>query len=315
MVEGAGREAAAPAGRVEPVTAKLRSGGGNSDAATLAHERVAARGRSPSAWLYVLHGIFGAGRNWGSVARALVERRVDWGAVLVDLRGHGGSAGLPAPHTVAEAAADLARLVAGGWRAEGREGPEGSDEPEGPHAVLGHSFGGKVALAYAAAARPAPTQTWLIDSTPAPREPAGSAWRMLAALEELTGPFASRGAAVEALITRGFGEGVARWMSSNLERGEDGLAWAIDPAVMRALLEDFFPLDLWGVLEAPPADGTVEVVAATESDVLRPEDLARIEDLAAGARVRLHRVEGGHWLNADNPDALVDLLAGALPEA
>ena len=307
--------AAEEPGRAVPMTAKLRPGGGNSDARPLAHDRVAARGASPSAWLYVLHGIFGAGRNWGSVARGLVERRPDWGAVLVDLRGHGGSTGLPGPHTVAAAAADLARLAGGGRGAGGGEGPEGSEEPDGPHAVLGHSFGGKVALAYAAVARPAPAQTWIIDSTPAPREPAGSAWRMLAALEELTGPFDSRGDAVEALGARGFGEGVARWMSSNLERGEGGLAWGIDAAVMRALLEDFFPLDLWGVLEAPPGDGAVEVVAATESDVLRPEDLARIEGLAAGRRVRLHRVEGGHWLNADNPDALVDLLAGALPEA
>ncbi|HSM35677.1 MAG TPA: hypothetical protein VK837_04695, partial [Longimicrobiales bacterium] len=54
----------------------------------LAHERVVADGATPGAWLYVLHGIYGAGRNWGSVARALVERRPDWGAVLVDLRGH-----------------------------------------------------------------------------------------------------------------------------------------------------------------------------------------------------------------------------------
>lgn len=269
-----------------------------------AHERVAAEGSRPPAWLYVLHGIYGAGRNWGSVARALVERRPDWGAVLVDLRGHGGSAGFEAPHTVAAAASDLARLAASSRQ-------DGSD---GPHAVLGHSFGGKVALAYAALAVPAPAQTWLIDSTPAPREPQGSAWRMLDALDAMPGPFSSRAQAVDGLVEWGFGPGVAQWMSSNLERGPEGLTWRIDPELMRELLEDFFPLDLWAVLEAPPEGSSVHLVAATESDVLRPVDVARIRALGEGAgRVHLHAVEGGHWLNADNPDAVVDLLAAELP--
>jgi hypothetical protein len=55
-------------------------------------------------------------------------------------------------------------------------------------------------------------------------------------------------------------------------------------------------------------------VAATDSSVLRPRDVERIRSLGADSgRVRLHAVEGGHWLNADNPDAVVDLLAGELP--
>ncbi|HSM37220.1 MAG TPA: alpha/beta hydrolase [Longimicrobiales bacterium] len=275
-------------------------GSGAAAAERLAHERVVADGATPGAWLYVLHGIYGAGRNWGSVARALVERRPDWGAVLVDLRGHGASPPMGPPHTVRAAAADLAELV--------RETlPEDAD-----HAVLGHSFGGKVALAYAQRASRAPAQTWLIDSTPAPREPGGSAWVMLDALEGLPGPFAARAEAVEGLVGRGFAEGVARWMSSNLRRDDDGLRWGIDAAVMRALLEDFFSLDLWPALEEP-ASGPVEVVAATESDVLRPVDLGRIAAIADGGDVRLHRVRGGHWLNADNPGAVVDLLAAGLP--
>src|SRR4051812_24710793 len=59
----------------------------------LAHTRVAAPGRTPERWLLVLHGIYGAGRNWGSIARRLVEARPEWGAVLVDLRMHGQSRG------------------------------------------------------------------------------------------------------------------------------------------------------------------------------------------------------------------------------
>ncbi|MEN8376110.1 MAG: alpha/beta hydrolase [Gemmatimonadota bacterium] len=277
-------------------------------APTLSHERIRADGARPSAWLYLLHGIFGAGRNWGSIARGLVARRPDWGAVLVDLRGHGGSTGFGPPHTVRAAAADLAALVGPGDAADSAK--------VAAHAVLGHSFGGKVALAYAESVPAALVQTWLIDSTPAARPPEGSAWRMLAALEDLRGPFTSRRDAVQALVEWGFAAGVAQWMSSNLGRGSSGLTWRVEPGTMRALLEDFFGLDLWPVLEAPPPAPPVQVVRATESDVLPAADARRVRELGERwGRVRLHEVAGGHWLNADNPRAIVDLLARELPPA
>ena len=33
----------------------------------------------------------------------------------------------------------------------------------------------------------------------------------------------------------------------------------------------------------------------------------------ASGRVFLHRVPGGHWINTDNPDAVVQLLTDTLP--
>src|SRR5438045_3613951 len=41
-----------------------------------------------------LHGIFGTGGNWRTIARRWVALRPTWGAVLVDLRMHGRSQGL-----------------------------------------------------------------------------------------------------------------------------------------------------------------------------------------------------------------------------
>lgn len=288
----------------------------------LAHERVTA-GPTPRGWLFAMHGIYGAGRNWASIGRALVEIRQDWGVVLVDLRGHGESHGFQPPHTIASAAGDVAALV--DHIAAGAAGPGAADAAQAGatrgdagarRALLGHSFGGKVALAAASLIRPEPSQVWLIDSTPAVRDPEGAAWEMLGALEALPGPFASRAEAVDAFASRGFALPVAQWMSSNLERGDEGLTWRIDPETMRALLEDFFRTDLWPALERPPEGATVHVVAATRSGVLRAEDRERVEALERQrAGVRLHRVEGGHWLNADNPDALVALLAEALPTA
>ena len=96
--------------------------------------------------------------------------------------------------------------------------------------------------------------------------------------------------------------------------GEDGRwGWRIDPSDMEALLRDFFKTDAWDVVERPPDALEVHVIKAEESSILDEGACRRVE--AAGratGRVWLHRVPGGHWLNQDNPDALVELLSETL---
>jgi pimeloyl-ACP methyl ester carboxylesterase len=267
----------------------------------LHHDRLTGDGARPDRWLLVLHGIYGAGRNWASVARRFVRERPEWGAVPVDLPGHGASLPFEPPHTLEASAAELAELVAA--------------EALPAAAILGHSFGGKVALVYARRAPAALERVYVIDSTPDAREPGGSAWDMLAVLRAHPGPFASREAAAEAVAAEGFAPPVAQWMSTNVERGDDAAyRWRLDADVMEALLRDFFRVDAWDVIESPPAGCDIHVVKASESSVLDEEACSRIEAAAArGAAVRLHRVEGGHWLNADNPDALQRILLETMP--
>ena len=76
---------------------------------TLHHEIVEARGAGASRRMFLLHGIYGAGRNWGSVARRLVRARPGWAVSLVDLRSQGRSPRL-SPHTMHACASDLLRL-------------------------------------------------------------------------------------------------------------------------------------------------------------------------------------------------------------
>lgn len=273
-------------------------------ASLLAHTLVVPDRDSPRHTLVLLHGIYGKGRNWAAIARALIAARPDWAAALVDLRLHGASPAFTPPHTVAACAADVAALIDGG---------EAWPAPAG--AVVGHSFGGKVALSLLADTRaPQPGQVWVMDSTPAPGEPEGTAWRMLDLVRGLPQHVATRAEAVDGLVGGGIGPDVAAWMASNLRRDGDGLAWALDWDAMEALLRDFFVRDLWPIVEAPPPGIDLHFVKATQSSRLSEEACARIE--AAGratGRVHLHRVEGGHWIHADNPAAITSLLAGALP--
>ncbi len=266
----------------------------------LSHSRTTAPGREPERWLLVLHGIYGRGRNWGSIARQVVEARPEWGALLVDLRLHGDSQGFSPPHTLAASAADVDRLV------------EHLDFHAA--AVLGHSFGGKVALMYAEHHAEDLRQVWVMDSTPAVREPSGSAWRMLEAVRSLPEEFGSRQEAVAGLERQGYATGVAQWMAMNLEAHDGRYRWRLDLEGVEEMLRDFFRTDLWGVVENPPEGVEVHFVKATESDTLDEEAAVKVESAGrANGRVFLHRVEGGHWLNADNPEAVIKLLQEKLP--
>jgi esterase len=257
---------------------------------------------APERWLYVLHGIYGAGRNWASVARRIVRRRPDWGALLVDLRQHGSSQGFAPPHTVAAAAADLDDLAtSSGIR---------------PGAVLGHSFGGKVALLFAGGDSSAAAglgQVWVIDSTPEAREPEGSAWTMLNLLRSMPDHYASRTDLVDTLVRHGIARAVAQWMASNLEATGGVYRWRFDLHAMEELLRSFFGTDAWSVVESPRAGLDVHLVKAEESGVLSGAALQRCERAAEQAHTHLHRVTGGHWVNADNPEAIERLLVQKLP--
>lgn len=258
-------------------------------------DRITAPDAAPHPWLVVLPGIYGQGRNWGSVARRFVRERPAWGAMLVDLRQHGASQGFPPPHTVSAAAEDVVEAI----REAGVEAG----------AILGHSFGGKVALLAARAGVPGLRQAWIVDSTPGTREPDGSAWAMLDVLRRNAGPFGARDEAVQALQEEGLALPLARWMATNLEEAEGSYRWLIDPGDMEALLRSFFAEDAWDVLEAPPEGVAVHVVKAEDSSVLDEAACERVKRAGRRhGRVHLHRVAGGHWVNADNPDALHELL-------
>src|SRR2546430_12202490 len=133
----------------------------------LSHTLVASNAHAPPRWLVILHGAFGAGRNWGTIARRLAQIRLEWGVVLADLRMHGASQGFPPPHTLEAAAADVDVL--------GRSLRVPFD------AALGHSLGGKIALLYAARHAAALRQVWLVGATAEARPPRRRAWRMLPA--------------------------------------------------------------------------------------------------------------------------------------
>jgi esterase len=239
------------------------------------HTRIATA-ENPEAWLYLLHGIYGSGRNWASLARQLVAERPEWGVILVDLRLHGGSAGFSPPHTLRACVDDLLRL----------------------EADLGRH----------------PRRAWVVDSTLRTGEPSGTAWDVIGIVRSLPTRFASRDEVVDAMVEHGYERGVGQWLAMNLERASDGFVWKLDWDGVEEMLRDYFRADVWAVVDEPPDDVELHFIRATESTSIDAESRARIR-LAAErtGRVSLYEVAGGHWLNVENPDGVLRLLTRFLP--
>ncbi len=275
--------------------------------AGLAHELVRAEGSSPDAWVMILHGILGMGQNFRSFARKLVQRAPTFGLCLVDLPQHGGSRRLPPPHTLDAAVDALGELHA---------------RLPGPlHALVGHSFGGKVALSFLAAdVAPELREVVVLDSNPGPREGGRGSESTLAVLRKLRAlppTFESRADFVARLRASGETDSIAQWLAMNLVREGDVLRFGLDLDAIDALLDDYFARDSWATFEHPPREVGITAVVGGRSEVFQEADRTRLaRAAAANPRVHLHVIPAaGHWVHVEAQDETLDQVAEALARA
>ena len=264
----------------------------------LAHTLVNADSRPPTKAMIFLHGILGTRANWRTIARRFTGQRDDWAAVLIDLREHGESLDRLPPHTVRAAAEDLVEL---------------EHEIDLPvRGVLGHSFGGKVALQWLSQHRDI-EEAWIIDSSPsrsAPSSDPDATTSVLDTLERVPRTFASRAEFVDAIVAEGQPAPIAQWLAKNLQREESGVRFGPELPAIRELIADYRKTDSWSIVEDWHGDGDLRFVVGGRSNALGASDRARLATLATeNSHVFMHVIEeAGHWVHIDSPDAIVALL-------
>ncbi len=267
---------------------------------------VTAKDAAPERWMLFLHGIFGSGGNFRSVAKALCDARPSWGVALVDLRGHGLSLHAPPPNTIVAAAKDVLAIE--------------TKVPGAVRAIAGHSFGGKVALSYLDLKAEEPLEhAFILDSTPSAKQTTPSAEdsiRILNLLEAMPRIFPTRSDFVERVVAEGHTGRIADWLAMNVRREGEAFQLRNDLSVIRALLTDYFMTDAWGTIEARRGAKQIHVVVGGRSTLVSSADRARLGALARSVRgVHLHVLEdAGHWLHADDPEGVVALLSASLDE-
>lgn len=241
--------------------------------------------------LALLHGLFGAASNWGAIQKRLAaSARV----IAMDLRNH-GSSGHAAVMDYPSMAADVAETL----EASGAV----------PAAVLGHSMGGKVAMALALLRPEAVERLVVADIAPVtyPPELRGH----VAAMQAIPlRPDLTRREADAALARTVPEAGIRAFLLQNLRFGEGSPAWRL----ALGEIADAMPV-VEGFPDLPGRyDGPVLVLAGERSGYVRPEHHPRLRALFP--RAEFATVPGsGHWVHVENPQGFLALVEAFLRRA
>lgn len=240
--------------------------------------------------LILLHGLFGAGQNWGAIRKALAPR---FRVLTPDLRNHGAS-----PRAAAMSYDAMAQDIADTLDAAGIARA----------AVLGHSMGGKAAMAFALAHPDRVERLVVADIAPVRYPPALRGF--VAALQAIPlRPGLTRreaDAALAASIPEG---GIRAFLLQSLRFETDPPEWRLGLAEIAAAMPE--------IEDAPPTGGRryggpVLVLGGERSRYILPEHHAVFRALFPQARFAT--VPGaGHWVHAENPQgflAAVDAFLG-----
>ena len=243
----------------------------------------------------VLHGIFGAGNNWRSFIQKWHRLRSDLCFVLIDLRNHGGSPHFDSDNTLMQCAVEVLEL---------------QSEVGDFSAIVGHSFGGKVALQCAAVPIFSDIeQIWALDSFPGALntddQDQNEVRTVLSWLNAVPLPVKKRSEVKYFLMEQGASEMISQWMTTNLSRTPEGFVWRFNLDGIAEMLNDYFVQDLWHVLEFPNSQTSTHLVRALRSDRWDAEAIETLEELGEG---QYHTLDAGHWLHVDNPAGLLKML-------
>jgi pimeloyl-ACP methyl ester carboxylesterase len=227
--------------------------------------------------ILIAHGLFGSARNWGVIARRLSDqgRRV----IAVDMRNHGDSPWADR-HSYSDLAEDLAQVIA---------------EHGGQADVLGHSMGGKAAMALALM-HPARVRR-LIVADIAPVAYGHTQQHLIDAMRavDLSDIKTRRDADLQ-LAKAVSSDGVRAFLLQSLD--VKGRVWRLNLDV----LEEFMPAILGWPDLAGQFEGPVLVLSGALSDYVQPAHRPAIKALFPKARFA-KIPDAGHWLHADQPRA------------
>lgn len=248
------------------------------------------RGDGPKPVL-LIHGFLGTSRNLVSLGRRLCDTRTDWRVVLPDLRGHGISPPLREGDGLAALAADICALAT-----------ELSAEPID---MIGHSLGGRVALAALAQAPERFARTTLIDIGPGTLPNlTGPMQRLFERLMGAPPAAPSRQDMRNFFLGGGIDAGLADWAMTNLDVGADGgVHWRFDRAALARLHWQEGGDDLWQVAQTYGA--RLHCIVGGRSGFVPPDDQQRFKDYGATVDVL---PESGHFVHVDALNELTALV-------
>ena len=245
---------------------------------------------SPSKLVF-LHGILGRGRNWLGLAKKLSSSHQ---CLVFDQRGHGQSMKPDKGYQLHDYVEDLKNLLDQlSW--------------SGPINLVGHSMGGRVALAFADRYPNRVQRLCIVDIGPT------SNWSSMEAILEkirfVPTPFAdrqqARGFMEDQFLERYKDKMLMEFFYSNLHDSNDGYDWVFSKQGVRETLESSRHRDYWA--EFKNLKMPTLLIRGEKSKDLSQEDYDKV--LSNNPIIEGQVVKGaGHWVHAEKPEETEALL-------
>jgi len=239
--------------------------------------------------LIIVHGLYGSGDNWVSIARELSG---NFEVYVLDQRNHGQS-----PHSETHDYPALRDDLKMFMDAEGIE----------QAVLIGHSMGAKTIMYFAASWPDRVLSLVSVDMAPKAYHETKHG-KMIDAMLELNLAGIQSREEIDQMLSVKIGSGrVRRFLLKNVRREKSGkFFWRINlPALRTNLPRILEGLDMEQITARGGITGfPVLFVAGEESDYIRAEDHSQIRALFPGARI-VTLPHAGHWVHAEQPKLLL----------
>ncbi len=237
------------------------------------------------------HGLFGQGRNWTQIAKALEDI---CRPALIDMPNHGRSAWterfdyLESAGLVADTLVEL-----------------GGDEP---WILVGHSMGGKIAMLIALTRPELVERLVVVDISPASYGGHRDFQDFVAGMREMDlDAIKGRKDAEDAMAEAAPDPGVRAFLLQNLRRDGGSWRWQMNLEVLGDALSSLggWPAD--EIAGRPPFEEPVLWIAGETSGYVQERNHEPMRELFPKARL-LTVKNAGHWVHSEQPEIVVEAL-------
>lgn len=236
----------------------------------------------------ILHGLFGFSDNWQTIAKGLAETHL---VITPDLRNHGRSPHLPS-HTYQEMAEDLRFFMEEKWMFHAT--------------VIGHSMGGKVAMQLALSHPDMVEKLVVIDMEPGQAD--DNHTDIIEALLGLDLSKIKERSEAEAYLSGRIADfGTRQFLLKNITREDNGtFSWKMNLPVLWKHYADIL-----APVSGAPFEKPTLFVRGSRSNYVKDSDWEKAKLLFPNAQL-ITIEDAGHWVHADKPKELLEILKGFL---
>ena len=261
--------------------------------------------------LLFLHGLLGNGKNLKTLAKKVVATNNEVNSslrscgLLMDLRGHGRSNHgnySSDNHTFDSCINDIHATL----------------ETPTPSLVMGHSWGGRLALQYVHSLLKQDESSlpslWLLDTVPG--QIGLGVLHVLDAVQRIDFVNKTRQDVAKELEEYGLDRAIAQWLASTLQQDKDTklLEWGFDVNVVKELMPEFQNQDFVGMLQDVLAKGaSVKLIKGGLNRAWEdsPRILTQLNELEQThpEHFQQHTLpKAGHWVHVDDLPGLLNIV-------